>query len=444
MIQLQVVDEWLGQLAPATRKGYKSHILDFERFCKRQGAFQSLGEMVAFQEGAAGRDRFKIVDLAVAWVRERGGRARSMRLRFSVARSFFLHLRVELPRIPVRFMPDTDAVVGELTREKFVTLVRSAGVRNRAIYLTLFQGLMDQARFIQFNVKYGFALGEHIKRGVNTPFKVEFLKGRKENEQTFSSFIGWEAQEAWKVYFETIRGYPKQGEAAALDQWGKPLSKWGIYHCHMNLLRKLNFIKDGGKKLQNRYGLNLHEIRDVARSELERVRGVKYGPKDDDVFNTNSAEFWMGHTVDKYFYNKIWKMDPEYNLKQYRFAEKYLNIVSGETPGVSVERLIGSEAEMDKLVEALEERGFVVSPKELVGDAVQVIGRFGREQELTELLKYLPEVKDVKEVEAAVRERLQSFRKLPVRNGEYGPAARAFLEREKKRDLKKRKLEGVR
>ena len=33
--------------------------------------------------------------------------------------------------------------------------------------------------------------------------------------------------------------------------------------------------------------------------------------------------------MDNLFYNKIWKLDPEYNLAQYRIAEKYLNIVSG-------------------------------------------------------------------------------------------------------------------
>ncbi len=35
--------------------------------------------------------------------------------------------------------------------------------------------------------------------------------------------------------------------------------------------------------------------------------------------------------IDPLFYNKIWKLDQEYNLAQYRIAEEYLNIISGST-----------------------------------------------------------------------------------------------------------------
>jgi hypothetical protein len=94
----------------------------------------------------------------------------------------------------------------------------------------------------------------------------------------------------------------------------------------------------------------LHEIRDLARSTLEKAK------KDD--FNTTSAEFWMGHTIDPLGYNKLWQVEPEYNLAQYNIAVRYLNILSGpvttiaEDPEQLLERLKTSPA-FHKYVESM-------------------------------------------------------------------------------------------
>jgi hypothetical protein len=82
---------------------------------------------------------------------------------------------------------------------------------------------------------------------------------------------------------------------------------------------KLGYVKPNNG--QSRYGYNLHEFRDLARSVLEKAKS--------ENFNTLSAEYWMGHTVDPLFYNKIWTMDADYNRAQYKIAEKYLNVLSG-------------------------------------------------------------------------------------------------------------------
>ena len=46
------------------------------------------------------------------------------------------------------------------------------------------------------------------------------------------------------------------------------------------------------KEKNTRYGLGLHEIRDLARSTVEKATS--------EGFNPTSAEFWMGHSVDDY------------------------------------------------------------------------------------------------------------------------------------------------
>jgi len=318
----------------------------FERWIRNRGVFSSLDDMVVFQKNAVGDDRYRIVDLLVEYVREYGGTYKSMRTRYAAVRSFFLHSRAELPRVPVHFAPTKDAAMGRFNLDVLRVLVQAAGLKNRAIYLTLFQGLMDQKRFIEFN-RRGYELAEHIRRvGVETPFRVDFLRGRKGNMKPFNTWIGRDALEAWKLYFDRERGWPNPGEAAALDGNGKPLSRVALRASHYRLLRKLRFIVGYGGK-STRYGYNLHELRDLARSVLEKARA--------DGFNPLSAEYWMGHAVDPLYYNKIWKLDAEYNLDQYRIAEKYLSLSAQRVMDADalIESILKDKKTFDRLVEAL-------------------------------------------------------------------------------------------
>jgi hypothetical protein len=178
---------------------------------------------------------------------------------------------------------------------------------------------MDQHRFfLYFNPK-GQDLGEHIKKnGIDKSYRVNVLRGRKGNPKPYNTWIGRDALEAWKIYFDKERGWPKEGEGAALDRDGNPLSQNAFFLVHIRRLHRLGFLKENGNKA-SRSGVSLHEIRDLGRSLLEKARGS---------FNTNSAEYWMGHSVDPLFYNRIWQLDRDYNEAQYRAIEPILNIIS--------------------------------------------------------------------------------------------------------------------
>jgi len=155
---------------------------------------------------------------------------------------------------------------------------------------------------------------------VEVPYRVDFLRGRKSNPKSFNTWVGGEALQLWKDYFDDIRGYPKEGEPCAYSYQSKkkPFTKVALQTLHLYTLRKLKVIPRTSSN--GRYGFGLHELRDLARSLVEKAKG--------EGFNEKSVEFWMGHTVDKLHYNKIWEKDADYNLSQYRIAEKYLNIVS--------------------------------------------------------------------------------------------------------------------
>jgi len=317
-----LVDSWLASYQ-GMNSGRLSAIQRFERWLRDSGEVQSLAEAVRFQKAANGDDRYRIVDLIAKHVKEEGGTYSGMNWRYTTLRSFFFHARAELPKIRTNFMPTKDATVGQLTLDAFKILLKGSDLRDQAIYLTLFQGFLDQDRFFKSANPKGYEIGQHIReKGVNEPFRIDLLRGRKGNHKPFNTWIGKDALEAWRLYFERERGYPKPNEALVLDRLRKPLTKKAFYNSHLRKLKRLGFIKNLGGK-DARYGYGVHELRDLARSIVEKAIPDKFNPK--------SAEYWMGHTqkVDPLFYNKIWKLDPEYNLSQYRIAERYLSVVSG-------------------------------------------------------------------------------------------------------------------
>ena len=337
-----LVENWLEGLAVDGRQSYLSGLRLFEAWLKERDEFASIEEAVAFQKRAVGDERYRIGDLLLQHVRERGGTYKGMIWRYAAVRSFFMHVRAELPRVKVNLQPSRDATVGRLNLEAFHILLKSSSLRDQAIYLSCFQGLIDQHRFFRVLNPKGFELGEHIReKGTDAPFRVDFLRGRKRNMRAYNSWIGHDSLTAWKVYFERERGYPSQGESAALGRYKKPLTKSGFLRSHGRRLRKLRYVKGFGTKA-TRYGYNLHELRDLARSLLEKAKA--------DNFNVSSAEHWMGHSVDPLFYNKIWKLDEDYNLSQYRIAEKYLNILS--TP-VETEQIQQQEERIQSLEKQL-------------------------------------------------------------------------------------------
>ena len=59
-------------------------------------------------------------------------------------------------------------------------------------------------------------------------------------------------------------------------------------------------------------------------------------------------EFKARYLIDQY--NKLWKLDPQYNFKQFKIAEKYLNILSVAPASEEVER---QKEELKKMQERL-------------------------------------------------------------------------------------------
>ena len=292
----------------------------------------------------------RLAGLIDDYTREKGGTKATMSTRRGTVRGFFKNHNLELPSTVFRAVATRKSVKARLYVATVKRIVLAATPRDQAVLLSIYGGLMDVERFSIFNAACGYELGKHIlERGVDVLFKVEF-DGRKMNPNPFFTYLGRDALCAWKEYFEKFRGYPLLGEAAALTT----LRVRGKHTALSNMTVKQNYIwlirhrvgliplKAGAK--HDRYGYNIHEFRDVARTSAQTMyqkNGLTVEGRVID-FDPLAVEFFMGHEVDPLAYNKFYK-DEEYIRRQYRIIERRLNIISND-PEVEEVRREGGEA----------------------------------------------------------------------------------------------------
>ena len=329
-MQEACVQNWLNRLDPETRPSYFSSFKDWLLFLWSfplwSGKLPS--ELLEWQENAKGRDRFILVDLMIQRVQKKGGTYSSMSSRLSHTRSFFHHNRVELPGLGGwKPRPTKEPVQGHLTVPQVAEIITHANLRDMAIFLTMFQSLMDLERFVQFNKKYAAALVDHLKhKSLNEPFRIDFRTGRKKNHRGFYTYIHHDALQAWLNYFERERGWPKENEPIAVTLRGTAPTKPAVRGNFTRIASKLRLRRQHSKG--EKTGVSPHEaFRDVVRSMLQTAK--KSG------FDTTCAEYWMGHTIDPYNYNKFTELEPDYVMENAKIAAEYLNIITRRSEPMS-------------------------------------------------------------------------------------------------------------
>lgn len=361
--------DWLERVDASTRSPYRSRLRDWLAWLWRLPEWSGKlpSQLLEFQENAKGRERFRLVDLMTRRVQEKGGTYNGMLGHLSVLRSFFKHNRVELPGLGGwRPRPTKEPVQGRLNVAQVTEIITHANLRDTAIFLTMFQGLMDLERFTEFNRKYAAALVDHLRhRSVDEPFRIDFLGGRKGNHRRFYTYIYDDALKAWQNYFELQRGWPKEGEPIALSIQHTAPTKNAIRSSFDTITRRLRLRPELPKGQMT--GVSPHEaFRDVVRSLLQTAKKKGFDP--------TCAEFWMGHRVDPYNYNKFTELEPDYVIENAKIAAEYLNIISKRSePSAEItgEQLLQVIRDHPKLVRELAEMITNQVGKENVGEPAQ-------------------------------------------------------------------------
>jgi hypothetical protein len=271
-------------------------------------------QLIEFQIESNGRGRNEILDEVQNFILSLKGRTQTKKTAMSNIRSFFIHNRASLPEDPsFKVKGDEPKVVGKLSPENVRDMLLSCNEVFQAVFSCMFQAGMDQESFIYWNQNGLSDLKRQLKEDSDV-IKID-LPGRKmkRNEAPFYTFIGPDAINTVRNYFE-VR--PKNADAIFLDQSKTPISKSGMQSYWARHLRKLGFIPRNKGSLSSRYGMNLHELRDVFRTLWAK------SPAKPEV-----AEYLMGHTTDKLGYDKS-NLDVHWTRVEYLKAVPWLNILS--------------------------------------------------------------------------------------------------------------------
>lgn len=345
------MEKWKSRLSATTSKSYlKAFNLFMEWLRESDSKFKDYtpDQLIEYQRNADNGSLYDILDLAQQYISSRNIRNNTKKQYYTTIKSFFLHNRCELPRDPgFRTRSTKPPVRGTLTLDELKQVCLKANKTYRAVFLSMFQGAMDQASFVYWNMNGYSDLVKQLREGKDI-IKID-LPGRKKsrNARNFYSFLGRDAVEAIRDYLKT-RPKPK-GENVCIftNQYGKPItSKQSLRIYWLRKLKNLGLVDESAPpKYSSRTGKNLHELRDLFRSQWSK------SPASHVV-----AEFCMGHQIDELGYDKSYR-DTDFYLAEYRKAQDHLNIMSSEVPFglVKQDKILELERENQELREKLEE-----------------------------------------------------------------------------------------
>ena len=332
------VERWRSRINPSSFASYWTHL---HRFLSWFG--KDPENFLAWARAA--QDKYDVLDPVQQYVNQSTGkRFATKNLAYASIRSFLVHNRVLLPRDPsFKIHAEEPPAERKLTLENLHELIGLATQPYRSILLVKWMGLLDTEGLIYISHKHAETITKGIRNG-DSVIRLT-LPGRKStlNRRPFYTFIGRDAIDSLKEYFERTRGYPAEDEPIwVYNTKGRigPVTETALTMFWLRLLRRAKLIPTKMGTPSTRYGYNIHNTRDIAISLLNTVAG----------FNPLVAEFMAGHAdkIDRLRYNEFWNIKPDYVLKQYQLAEPYLNIIS--TPhAADAEEVKGLREEVSQL-----------------------------------------------------------------------------------------------
>ena len=292
------------------------------------------------------RQRAELEELLLDFLNSEIRGTRNYKLKFYNAVHGLLKFhRVQLPNSsPERIIADTEAVEGSLSLGEVYKIIGACKPRERAIFTMMFQGFMDEHRFVEFN-KNGWAKLEPQIRE-NHDWWIFKWSHRKKNDKPY--FViwhrSWDGPKMLQEYLKE-RGTPRRigtdergqpvYEPIFLNRQGLPFNKDNLQHawieastragvverikpycklCGGRMQKTRRYINGASRKryecrcgnIQDarefycqffhvRYGKHLHELRDTLKTNLPTLAGV-------DRVHVN---FFAGHKIDSLDYEKL-------------------------------------------------------------------------------------------------------------------------------------------
>jgi len=316
------VDRWLSRLDEGWRDRARGILMNFVDWLG--GNSTKFGSytpdmLIEYQRESDNGSRYDILDEIQRYVQGFDIRYNSKVKYYSTLRAFFAHNRVELPSDPrFQLRSDIPKVEGELPIEELRDLLFACNECYRAIFLSMFQGGMDQASFVYWNENGWEKLEKELRDKEVRVIRVD-IAGRKrgKNITPFYTLIGRDAIDAIRNW---IKIRPPDAGAIFTNQFGRPITKSGLYMLWRRTLIRLGYIDRPNEEEPVWSGKGPHEMRDTFRSMWEKSPA-----------KASISEFLMGHQVDPLEYNKAFR-DEDWVRGEYEKALPYLNVLSSGKP----------------------------------------------------------------------------------------------------------------
>lgn len=316
------VQWWKSRIDAVTFSAYWTYTYRFFQYVQK-------GPDEAKQWAKDCSDKYEVLNEIQAYVNSLDGlRWKSKLNAYTGILSFFAHNRVPLPDDPsFKIRSTVPKTERQIRMPHLLELIGLAAQPYRSMILVKWMSLQDTEGVNYINLNHAGPIVNALRDGKKV-CRLD-LPGRKQakNRTPHFTFIGKDALDSLRDYFDRIRGWPKATEPVWLYGFQKynlhtadnAVTKIAFIHYWARLLRKAGLIPKKPGKRTDRYGFNAHNTRDLAITKLEQVTNLK----------TSCTQFWAGHNIDPNGYKDFY-IDPSWVEEQYLLAEPELNIISNQ------------------------------------------------------------------------------------------------------------------
>ena len=350
----QTYELWLNQICgtATSEKRYREDIRNFEEWAKSNHALEvsdipKRWREAKYSDKQADRERFldelkDIVSDYFVYLKKYGYTSLSINRAMATVMSF--HHYFDIPLKPIRIRhPFVLYHNRDITKDEICTILKNSGVRNRAVYLVLYETGMRPSTAVSLRWK-------HIKEDFlarKVPMKIKLTSDiMKCGVSERFVFIGQDGYDALSLYIRR-RGLPSDDEDFVFvteKPFGNPIGLNSISQAFNVIVQRLKLSEPRGQLTKDGRKNKPKELRlYTLRKAFSKFMAIN--------IDRTLVEYWLGHTSTATHYVSE---DVEFHRTQYAKGYPSIQLELSQVPANITEELKKKDQEISKLKEDME------------------------------------------------------------------------------------------